>query len=60
MNDELPMLTRIYYAAYVILLTCIALLSISIAFVAIDTRDEVTRIRLILENDYEYVSETTQ
>jgi len=60
MNNEPSLFTRIYYASFGILLACIALLSISIAVIAIGTRDEVTKIRLILENDYEYADPSTE
>lgn len=44
---------KLYHIACVIILACIALLTISIASVALQTKEEVQTIRLILQNDYE-------
>jgi hypothetical protein len=60
MGNEIPVFTRVYYGAFAILLASIAILVISIASVTVGVSREVKSIRLILQNDYEYVSETTQ
>lgn len=52
---KVPMLTRIYLAAFTIILTLIAIIAISVAITALDIRTDVNKIHLLLRDDNEWV-----
>ena len=60
MSNSPSTLTKVYYAACLIILSCLTLLTVSTAVVIQETKEEVKMIRLILQNDYEYVDQTAE
>ena len=50
---ELPILTRVYYAAFALLLASIAILTITLSLLVMEIKEEVEAIHIILTTDYE-------
>lgn len=53
MWDHRHGIERAYLAALTVMLACIALVTVSIAAVALDLREELTHIRVTLDEAYE-------